>query len=607
MIKGAPVNVLDFGAKGDGVTNDTAAIQAAIDSLSISGGVVLFPPGQYRIARNIGTNDRWGIKVTSSNITLRGDQASIRRFNTDISTYALAYPLILVGTPDSNVASATENVVIESIKFIGENTQHSASGSTLTDNRYAVEFKNTSDTWVKDCVFTAIDSSAILYQQPSAYDYANSQYFNTTKNYNSKITGCSLIAESHSVVARALIHAIAIGGVDFLTIQGNYFEWCDDCVAGEGTYNRYTDVETDTFVYNGLTVPRSGRNIIIENNNVLNSSEHAFYMSVMDAVVTGNNIRTDAPSICTGDQIKIRSRGISCTNNVISNYPSCIAINEPSIDVVVSGNICRSTGLTTAGVIEMQSVGLSAYIAGRVFYQIGGVADYQTMGNFVVSGNTITLPNTAAATVTQHIAFRIYTDITDANYPNGQMQTMGITGNTVKGHNVGIYAINSLYNNCVVNGNSFYAKEFTRAAFSVSTTLLTRAILQANVSSTSIEALRRMTFTNNYVDGSEYLFCTTTGGGTATTFYPPEGLVGNRFNYIKNIKTADFRAFSVGNRFAQNTGLFFLDRTWAGNSLDNSLGDGATSNSALRYTYLYTGSALRFYTDDAATFITLGP
>lgn len=45
------VNVRAFGAKGDGVTDDTASIQAAIDSLTNNGvgGVVVFPDGLYRI------------------------------------------------------------------------------------------------------------------------------------------------------------------------------------------------------------------------------------------------------------------------------------------------------------------------------------------------------------------------------------------------------------------------------------------------------------------------------------------------------------------------------------------------------------------------------
>jgi polygalacturonase len=39
------VSVKDFGAVGDGTTDDTAAIQAAIDSLSATGGIVFIPKG----------------------------------------------------------------------------------------------------------------------------------------------------------------------------------------------------------------------------------------------------------------------------------------------------------------------------------------------------------------------------------------------------------------------------------------------------------------------------------------------------------------------------------------------------------------------------------
>jgi hypothetical protein len=49
MIDGAPVNAKDFGAVGDGATNDTAAIQAALTAISSAGGGQLFlPAGNYK-------------------------------------------------------------------------------------------------------------------------------------------------------------------------------------------------------------------------------------------------------------------------------------------------------------------------------------------------------------------------------------------------------------------------------------------------------------------------------------------------------------------------------------------------------------------------------
>ena len=54
MISGAPVNVFDFGAVGNGTTDDTAAIQAAVNSANaLGGGTVYLPQGDYKITAPI--------------------------------------------------------------------------------------------------------------------------------------------------------------------------------------------------------------------------------------------------------------------------------------------------------------------------------------------------------------------------------------------------------------------------------------------------------------------------------------------------------------------------------------------------------------------------
>jgi hypothetical protein len=68
-------NVRDFGAVGDGSSDDRAAIQAAIDDADGAGkGGILFPPGTYRVSRVTGPGGRWSLDLNGvQDFMVRGE------------------------------------------------------------------------------------------------------------------------------------------------------------------------------------------------------------------------------------------------------------------------------------------------------------------------------------------------------------------------------------------------------------------------------------------------------------------------------------------------------------------------------------------------------
>lgn len=106
---GAGVNVQRFGALGNGITDDRAAIQAAIDAVAaIGGGLVYFPPGVYVVGRNGGNS--YSLLINALNITLRGE----------LARSWLQHP---VGMPNAQVAivqvNDTSHVLFDRMSFDG--------------------------------------------------------------------------------------------------------------------------------------------------------------------------------------------------------------------------------------------------------------------------------------------------------------------------------------------------------------------------------------------------------------------------------------------------------------------------------------------------------
>lgn len=76
------INVRDFGAKGDGITDDTVAIQAAIDSIGASdGGSVQVPRGTYMVR---------GLKIKKTGTRLIGES----RWGTQLKRIGGTLPLV---------------------------------------------------------------------------------------------------------------------------------------------------------------------------------------------------------------------------------------------------------------------------------------------------------------------------------------------------------------------------------------------------------------------------------------------------------------------------------------------------------------------------------
>lgn len=108
----------DYGATGDGVTDDTAAVAAALDAcVTAGGGVVYFPAGTYDLST-------WASG---------GDS-----FNAEIKIIGDGLNTILTGPAGSDFISVLNSLDVESVTFSGWNNVFNMDGATGTVERLKI-------------------------------------------------------------------------------------------------------------------------------------------------------------------------------------------------------------------------------------------------------------------------------------------------------------------------------------------------------------------------------------------------------------------------------------------------------------------------------------
>lgn len=231
------VSVLDFGAVGDNVNDDTAAIQAAVNAvIANGGGTVYVPPGSYKVTATI---------TLGASVSIIGLGKLATKFypTAAITGFLFSY---------KPVSFTTTGIVLSDFSVIGNATTLGAADlqnltfvtiqrvymdSFTNSGQVHVSLNNVEDSTIAESAFMSIHGDGIFMQTNSNNNVVRGCTFNAA---GSAAVGVNLDNTTQNTViignnfegASVGNTGVIAGGTYNTCIFGNYFEyWTGACVS----------------------------------------------------------------------------------------------------------------------------------------------------------------------------------------------------------------------------------------------------------------------------------------------------------------------------------------------------------------------------------------
>ena len=407
MIDSAPYNVKDYGATGDGTTNDTAAVQACINAAA-SNGPVWIPEGTYMVnAHTIQSGQvKAGVYIPSNSRIVMDTNATLKAIanSQDIYNVLLVY----------NVS----NVTIENGTLQGDRATH-----PITANFNGIGLRIQGATNVNVYGLTSkdmyTDGFAVVYDDlNSPYpECQNINFFNCTADNNYR-NGASIIGcIGGSIIGGRYINSNGTAPQDGIDIEPNP----DNGSGNPSTVSNFVvrDVRAYGNAASGIEVYGAGTVEYVDvvgNQCYSNTTNGIFYRNATLGSIDGNTVYSNSTQ-----GINIASVTQSTVNNNI------VSLNGDNGIVVQNPNNQGTEGLVVDGNILSYN-GLGILVTGLTY----------SVSNCVVSNNYVLESKTDGININYSTNIRV-----DSNVVSSSSQTTDIASNNI--------AINNSFNINVTN------------------------------------------------------------------------------------------------------------------------------------------------------------
>lgn len=377
------VSVKDFGATGDGTTDDTAAIQAAVNSLTR--GTVWFPAGNYRLTTNVNCKSNVNMQGENARIFCTLSWASYGKFfnisglsNVKVSGFIFDAGGTWTATPFANPYGGGNSVGFTN-NHVGIDINYPSTNITIANN-----------------TFTGLARGVLMTYSENIHIDNNT--FTTMGVAGLACEGIKYATVSNNIIRGVFGNITDAGDTSTASSQyadGVYFLDCLDCAVTGNTIENIIRIgvvlegQGSAITDNIAIVGNTFRNMnscrgLQLNTAVWSEVNHVGY----GCTVSGNVMDNTGAAAGTNPQRAIEGYRLNITGNYITGWDT--GIN--GVEFTAIGNTIRSSTSKFGAAIGVtyQQSGMTTVIADNVIEKNGGTGlqIYQSYGDIHVRGNT---------------------------------------------------------------------------------------------------------------------------------------------------------------------------------------------------------------------------